>query len=159
MPEKLNALLASDDLPVVGPVTAATLRDFADQPDPPAATQDQVEVMIGKLAMATAQPKVSDAEARERIELYWRALRDIPLADLHAAFDHLLKTARFLPTPAEVRQAAAPSLNRRLWLKFRAKRLVALHEREWREPFEMVKPEDVQALLASVNLNAGAGAE
>jgi hypothetical protein len=55
--------------------------------------------MIGKLAMATAQPKSSDAEASEQLELYWLALRDLPVDDLRAAFVELLRSASSCPSP------------------------------------------------------------
>lgn len=152
--ERLNELLLSTDNPVVGPKTAAALTAFAAEPEPPTATEQQVETMIGKLAMATAQTKVSAAEAEGRLELYWLALRDIPLDDLRGAFVELVRTCTFLPTPAEVRKAASLKGAVRRHAKSRARCLVKLHEREWREPAEQVRPEEVRAVLASVNLAA-----
>ena len=152
--ERLNELLLSTDNPVVGPNTAATLRAFAAQPEPPLASEQQVETMIGKLAMATAQAKVSAAEAEARLELYWLALRDVPLADLREAFVDLVRNSTFLPTPAEVRKVALHKGAVRRYAKSRARCLVKLHEREWREPAELVKPEEVRAVLASVSLAA-----
>jgi hypothetical protein len=106
--------------------------------------------MIGKLAMATAQPKVSDAEAGERLNLYWRALGDLPLDDLRQAFDKLLRTATFLPTPAEIRKAALGFTGKRLYAKSRARFLAWKHDTEWKPEGETVPPEELRALLASV---------
>jgi hypothetical protein len=142
----------SSDNPVVGPKSAAALSAFAEQPEPPLADRDQVETMIGKLAMATAQPKVSDAEATARVEMYWLALRDVPVDDLRAGFLDLLRGCTFLPTPAEVRTAAMRHGALRRHMKSRARWLVKIHEREWREPGDMVDPAEVRALLASVTL-------
>ncbi len=128
------------------------LRAFAAEPEPPLAERDQVDVMIGKLAIATAQPKVSDAEAGERLNLYWRALGDIPLADLRAAFDHLLRTATFLPTPAEVRKAAMQHTGKRLYAKSRARFLAWKHDVEWQPEGEQVSPGELRALMAGLKV-------
>lgn len=147
---KLSELLLSSDSPVVGPKSAVALRAFAAEPEPPLAERDQVDVMIGKLALATAQPKVSDAEAGERLNLYWRALGDIPLEDLRQAFDQLLRTATFLPTPAEVRKAAMQQTGKRLYAKSRARYLAWKHDTEWRPAEDTIPPEELRALLANL---------
>lgn len=110
--------------------------------------RNQVEVMIGKLAMATAQAKVSEDEAAARIELYWLALNDIPIDDLRAAFVDLVRTSKFLPTPAEVRTAALLPGARRRYAKSRARHLAWLHDREWRAPIEAIRPDELEALKA-----------
>lgn len=146
--DKLTALVLGSDSPVVGPVSAGHLRAFAEQPEPPLAEQAQVETMIGKLAIATAQPKVSEAEATARVDLYWLALRDLPVDDLRAAFVELVKTATFLPTPAEVRTAAVRQGAMRRYGKSRARYLAMLHDREWKPPVtDMVDAADVRALV------------
>jgi hypothetical protein len=149
---KLSELLLSGDSPVVGPKSAAALRALIEQPDPPLASQPQVETMIGKLAMATAQAKVSEAEAEVRFEMYWMALRDLPLDDLRAAFVELVRTATFLPTPAEVRSATIRQGALRRYAKSRARHLVWKHETEWKpEQKDWVDPAEVHALLAAAN--------
>ena len=150
--DKLNALVWGTDSPVVGPKSAAALRAYAEQPEPPLPQQSQVEVMIGKLAITTAQTKVSHAEATERLELYWFALKDVPLADLRWAFGELVKSATFLPTPAEVRAVAMKPGAKRRHAKSRARHLAWKHEQEWTEPKELIAPGDVKALLASVSI-------
>jgi hypothetical protein len=138
----------SGDNPVVGPNAARQLSEFAATPEPELASMQQVEVMIGKLAMATAQTKVSKEEADARLEIYWLALNDIPVDDLRAAFVDLVRTSKFLPTPAEVRAAALIPGARRRYAKSRARHLAWLHEREWRAPVETIKPEELEALKA-----------
>lgn len=150
LPSKLHALLMSGDSPIVGPETAKQLTEFAAAPEPELARRDQVEVMIGKLAMATAQAKVSQAEAAERIELYWLALRDLPADDLRAAFLEILRTAKFLPTPAEIREAAMRAGSSRRYAKSRAKFLAWKHLVEWREPVKSISPEEFQQLKAEM---------
>ena len=150
LPDKLNALLLSRESPVVGPDTAATLRAFAETPEPPLPTEGHVETMIGKLAIATAQAKVSQAEANARHELYWLALRDIPLDDLRTAFLTLIRTSKFLPTPAEVRTAAwGPGALRR-YRKSRARHLAWRHDTMWEPPKELLPPDEAKALIASL---------
>lgn len=150
--EKLTALVLGSDSPVVGPASASQLRAYAEQPEPPLADQAQVETMIGKLAIATAQPKVSEAEAAARVDLYWLALRDLPVDDLRAAFVELVKTATFLPTPAEVRTAAVKQGSPRRFAKSRARYLAMLHDTKWKPPVpeaDMVDPAEVRAFLAA----------
>jgi hypothetical protein len=103
--------------------------------------------MIGKLAMATAQPKSSDAEASEQLELYWLALRDLPVDDLRAAFVELLRSASSCPSPpkcAPLRSRpdqpdATPN---------RARYLAWKHSVEWTPPVEKISAEEIAALRA-----------
>lgn len=146
---KLAELVLSWDSPVVGPKSAAALQAYAAQPEPPLADRAQVETLVGKLAMATAQPKTSEAEATARIELYWLALRDLPVDDLRAGFVDLVRACTFLPTPAEVRTAAQRHGALRRHTKSRARYLAWKHEQEWRPSNDdRVDPAEVRALLA-----------
>ena len=106
--------------------------------------------MIGKLAMATAQGKSSLAEASERLDLYWLALNDVPVDDLRGGFAELLRTAKFLPTPAEVRSASVKHGAHRKYLKSRARHLAWLHKRDWQPAVEYVKPEELAALMPNL---------
>lgn len=133
---------------MVGPKTAAMLSAFAEAPEPPVPAMGDVEVMIGKLAMATAQAKVSPEEAAERIEIYWLALRDIPVADLRSAYVAMIRTAKFLPTPAEVRTAALKAGSARRYAKSRARYLAWKHSVEWAPPVEKISTEEIAALRA-----------
>lgn len=138
----------SGDNPVVGPKTARQLSEFAAAPEPESARRDQVEIMIGKLAIATAQTRVSEAEAAERIELYWLALRDLPADDLRGAFVDIVRTATFLPTPAEVRAAAMKVGAARRYAKSRARHLAWKHSIEWRPPVKPISDAEIEALKA-----------
>lgn len=147
--DKLTALVMGTESPVVGPNTAKALREFSEQPEPPLPRREQVETMIGKLAIATAQPKVSQAEAGARLELYWLALRDIPLDDLRAGFIELVRTSTFLPTPAQVRKAAMHAGSPRIHAKSRARYLAMLHDWEWKPPLiDEADPKQVKDCLA-----------
>lgn len=152
MPAKLNDLVLSGDSPVVGPESAKALAAYAALPEPPLATQDQVETMIGKLAMATAQAKVSESEAAARVEMFWLALRDLPVDDLRGAFVDLLRSCTFMPTPAEVRTAAIRHGAQRRYAKSRAKHLAWKHEQEWRPATASVPADELRALLAGVKV-------
>jgi len=151
---KLSALVLGSDSPVVGPHTAAALRTFAAEPEPPMVTQDEVETMLAKLAMATAQAKLTDAETDERMSLYWLALKDLPVADLRAAFVDLLRTSKFLPTPAEIHKAASAKGSKRRHAKSRARHLVWLHERDWKPVADVIPPEELAGLLAATKIGA-----
>jgi len=63
------------DLPTIGPKSAEILQQYVDAPRPPMPDREQVEVMIAKLALATASQKRSQDEEAERLELYWMTLR------------------------------------------------------------------------------------
>ena len=134
--DKLSALLTALDSPVVGPITATALREWLAAPriDPDLPTAERVENMIARLSLATKERAVSEREAKERLDLYWRALRDVPLIDLGRAFDDILKLATFMPTPAEVRSKAARYTALRSYRHSRAKHLVWLHNTRWTPP-------------------------
>ncbi len=134
--DKLSALLTAQDSPVVGPITATALREWLAVPriDPGLPTAERVENMIARLSLATKERAVSEREAKERLDLYWRALRDVPLVDLGRAFDDILKSATFMPTPAEVRSKAARYTALRSYRHSRAKHLVWLHDTKWTPP-------------------------
>lgn len=160
---KLVALVQSGDNPVVGPVTAGKLRLFSDQPEPALITRDEFDVMYAKLALVTlqanAQVDAEDDEADERINLYWLALKDLPGDDLRAAFVDLLRTAKFLPTPAEIHKVAAAKGMKRRHAKSRARHLVWLHDRDWKPAAETIAPEELAGLLAAAKVATDVPAE
>lgn len=133
--DRLNALLASGNSPTVGPNTAGELRTFLDaQPSLDMPTQDRIDTMIGKLAIATKERRLSVAENSERLDVYWRALRDLPMIDLARGYDDLIRTKTWMPTPAEVRAAAMVYTKGRSFKASRARYLLMLHERNWSPP-------------------------
>jgi len=122
---------------VIGPKTAAALTAWIEaQPIPEVATEERIDNMIAKLGMATKERQLSKEANDARLDLYCRALRDVPVIDLGKGFDDLLRTCTFMPTPAEVYQAAKKHTHQRDWKVHRAKHLVWLHRQEWSPPRE-----------------------
>ena len=156
--DRLNALVSTNDpgayLPIVGPNSAAALRTYLDAATPPMPTIDHVDSMLAKLSMALPKAQVSKAEARERLEIYWRALKGISLPDLHHAFAKLIKTARFFPSAAEIMDIAAETARVRNSRRAIAQQLIWKHEREWRPPPEPLT-DDQKTQLSTILDNAG----
>lgn len=92
--------------------------------------------MLGRLSLALPKAHMSDAEAKARVDLYWRALSRHALVDLREAFDVILRTCRFFPTIMQIEEAIAPIRARRMARVNRATMLILKHEREWRPPLE-----------------------
>ncbi|MCK0531466.1 hypothetical protein [Sphingobium agri] len=153
LPAKLDALLEENrsftDLPVVGPVSAAHLREYVASCQPPMPAREQIERMIGRIAVMMPSPKLTDKEAAERLSLYGRALSVHALPDLHAAFDVIVRTCRFFPTVAEIEAIIAPIKGRRTRREGTARMILLKHEREWSEPQENLTADEAQ-LLGSI---------
>ena len=79
-------------------------------------------------------------------QAYQEGLADIPLPDLHAACDQLVKSSTFMPKVAEIREAASRTMNRRLARQARCRMLVLRHERDWVDPCDMLTPVDAANL-------------
>lgn len=152
MSDKLNALLASGETPVIGPNNAQALREWVAQAeafeealDRP--TEDRVENLVARLATATAFRHTSTKEAREAHTLYWRVLRDLPLIDLAAAFDSLVRTSTFMPKPAEIFAEAKRHTVRRAFRVSRAKHLIWKHETEWKPQATTIPQAEASAII------------
>lgn len=107
--------------------------------------------LVAELSLATSQGKMSEDEAGALLELYWRALKDVPLIDLRRGAAKLLKTSKFRPTPAEFRTAAMLAGAPRKYAKSRARFLVFKHETEWvppLDPSDIPTPEEMEAIKA-----------
>lgn len=145
-----------NESPVVGPKTATGLRTWINEAEAFEATlelptRERIENMVGLLSTATAVRHTSTAEAKAALDLYWRALRVVPLADLNACFDDLLRRSTFLPKPAEIYAAANRITNLRRFRISRAKHLVWVHKHQWTPPVnDRVTPEDIAAIKAQV---------
>lgn len=152
--DKLVALLVSGESKIIGPNTAAALREWIPQAEAWEAalerpTRERLESMIARLSVATAKAKMSPAEAQEAHELYWAVLAPVPLIDLAAAYRELLRTATFMPKPAEILSIAQRPASLRAYRISRAKHLVWKHEVEWVPPVtEPVSIADVRAVMA-----------
>jgi hypothetical protein len=116
-------------------------------------TADNVDKLVSRLALATKERPLAPAEAKERLTLFWRVLRDLPMLDLAAGFGDLLRTKTFMPTPAEVYSAANLHRARRNWILSRAKHLIHLHERDWIPPVpveEQVTHHELEAVKLQI---------
>jgi hypothetical protein len=153
--EKLKGLLLGGESPVVGPITAGELRTFvASAPQPELATIDDVEEHVSALALAKKEKSSSTGEAKARLELFWRVLKGCTRNDLVRGTDKLLREpSPWMPTPGELSYAVGSYRAQREYALSRAAYLIKLHEREWTPPIppeDMVKPEDLIALSASI---------
>jgi hypothetical protein len=152
---KLSGLLLGPDSPVVGPNTAAALREWYTAAEAHEAALElpdagRIENMVSRLATATAFRKLSKDEAKEVHGLYRRALSDLPLVDLATAFDKLLRTSTFMPKPAEMRAEANLAGSKRRYPVSRARFLVWRHDTLWHPPVEVVTPEEMAEVRAQV---------
>lgn len=151
LPSKLSSLLDQklnfNDLPVIGPVSAGQLRAYVSACQPPAAAPDQINRMLTRVANMMPSPRGMTAEeAEERMATYRRTLTSHALPDLHAAFDTILRKCRFFPTIAEIEEIIAPIRAKRTARATRATMLIFKHDREWREPQEMLTAEEAAQL-------------
>jgi hypothetical protein len=114
--------------------------------------REQVEVMIAKLSLATASQKRSQDEEAERLELYWLTLRIYPLVDLRSAFIKLLRTCKFMPTPAEIDSVVQnEGYDRRRRIN-RAKHLLMIHYRDYTPPQEYVTADELEDLRKNLEI-------
>ena len=160
--DKLSALLDSGNSPVIGPKHAAMLQAYLDAPRPALAmpSPERVDNMIGRLATATKERKLTTAEHAERLDLYWRVLRDVPMIDLAAGYDKLLRTCIFMPTPAEVLKACAGFTAKREYRKSRARHLLWKHRVEYRDtppPLTSDEAEELRSVLGNALRNMAHG--
>ena len=141
-----------NDILTIGPKSAEILQQFVDAPRPPMPEREQVEVMIAKLSLATATQKRSVDEEAARLELYWMTLRIYPLVDLRSAFLKLLRTCKFMPTPAEIDSVVQDEgYNRRRRIN-RAQYLLQIHKRDYVPPQEYVTAEELQELRSNLQI-------
>ncbi len=155
LPAKLDELLMGSDIPTIGPKSAEILQQFVDAPRPPMPEREQVEVMIAKLSLATATQKRSVDEEAERLELYWMTLRIYPLVDLRSAFLKLLRTCKFMPTPAEIDSVVQDEGYARRRRINRAIVLLQIHKRDYIPPKEYVTAEELQELRSGLQIGQG----
>jgi hypothetical protein len=143
-----------DHLPTIGPKTAEVLQKFVDAARPPMPEREQVEVMIAKLSLATANQKRSIQEETERLELYWITLRIYPLVDLRSAFIKLLRTCKFMPTPAEIDTVVQEEGYGRRRRIGRTKYLIQIHKRDYVPLIEYVTAEELADLRSNLEIGA-----
>jgi hypothetical protein len=117
--------------------------------------REQVDVMIAKLSLATANQKRSVDEEAERLELYWMTLRIYPLIDLRSGFLKLLRTCKFMPTPAEIDSVVQAEGSERRRKRARASYLLQIHKREYVPPQEYVTAEELAELRKNLQIGQG----
>lgn len=120
------------ELPLPTPAERAALgRAIAEmeaaQAGAPAAA---IDIAIGQLALAFPPVKQSEAAAVARLALYREALADLPPDILAAAVKACIRTCRFFPTVAEIREGARGPLAVREWQLGRLRMLAWRHDRE-----------------------------
>lgn len=112
------------------------------------ATPDQIAAALATVSFALPS-RMTDVDAEARLEVYIKALNDIPVDVLNDACMEAVKSCKFFPKVAELRQFAKPELVRRQWRKFLLEQLAEKHDRDWRPPVpacQLVKPEDLAKL-------------
>jgi hypothetical protein len=164
LPERL-ALLVSNSLPELLPEITA---DEAEQIEaalavyeahPKGSTPRQINKMMTKLALAYPNAKLSVEEAGARLELYEQMLADLDVDLLAAGFSAAVKTLKFFPSVAELRdlamkQPATPRFQQRY-------RLRTLLEHYRNKPVAIeppVTPEQRAAIKAELGLEREASA-
>lgn len=135
LPAALAAALDSREsvleLKVPGPVSRAALQAYVDGARPPLADEEEIDTIISGLAVALRRPKGDNGVAEVKLDIYASALADIPMVDLCAASDILIKTEIFFPTVAEIRAAAARAAGPRSRRIARARVMIVRHDRDW----------------------------
>jgi hypothetical protein len=147
---------SSNQMPVVGPKSAAALREFLEHPEPPLATLDWIEAQIGTLSIKPHR-KATVADMAMILKTYITILRVYPRVDLGYAFGRLLRENKWFPDISEIVELAAYAKGQRDFKRIQAATLIAKHEREWTPPIpddQRVPPDDVAALLAELRIGA-----
>lgn len=143
-----------------GPTSTSQLREFvahhAEQRMP---TDEEIDTIVSGLALVLPRQKEDTAIAAVKLDAYCKALSDIPLADLEAARDHLVKTARWFPTVSEIREAAQRTLGRRNAKIARARLMIRRHEEEWRAPEPTITPEEFARMKRALPFTVDASTE
>lgn len=143
-------------MPIVGPKSAAALREFIEHPEPPVATEEWIEAQIGTLSIKPHR-KATVADMAMILKTYVAVLAQYPRADLGYAFGRLLRESKWFPDISEILVHADYCRNTRSCKKVQAKVLLMKHEREWIAPIpedQIVKPEEVAALVSELRFGA-----
>lgn len=146
----LNSRQSVLELKVPGPVSRAALQAYVDGALPPLAHEEEIDTIVAGLAIALPRKKDSAQTDGAKLDIYATALADVPLVDLNAAADTLIKTARFFPTVAEIRAAAAKAGGPRTARIARAELMILRHDRDWVPPIPAADVVDVGGMMANV---------
>lgn len=143
-------------MPVVGPKSAAALREYIQHPEPPLATVEWIEAQIGTLSIKPHR-KATVADMAMILRTYIAVLSEYPRTDLGYAFGRLLRENKWFPDVSEIVELANYCRRTRRFRKSQAEVLLAKHEREWTPPIpedQRVKPEEVAALVSELKIGA-----
>lgn len=122
------------ELKVPGPVSRALLQAYVDGARPPLADEEEIDTIVARLAVALPRKRDEPDVDGAKLDIYTGALSDLPLIDLRAASDWLIKNARFFPSVAEIRAAVAKVAGPRNARIARAEVMILRHDRDWTPP-------------------------
>lgn len=143
-----------NEMPVVGPNTAAELQAFIDHPEPPQAEVDWIQKQITMLSIKPSR-KQSVSDAKMILQTYTAVLKPYSRADLGYAFGRLLRENKWFPDISEIVELADYPRAQRNFKKHQARALVMKHKRDWidlSEDKEVVDPEEVRALIKELSI-------
>lgn len=146
--------MSMNEMPVIGPKSAAELQSFIDHPEPPPAEVTWIRKQIGLLSQKPSR-RMGTLDAEMIVETFERLLKGYSRADLGYAFGQIMRKSKWFPDVADVIEYADYSVTQRSTKRVRAKMLIMKHERDWTPPIpedQIIKPEEVQALLAEMKL-------
>jgi hypothetical protein len=105
--------------------------------------------VICKVALAFPSAKLNDEEAEARLELYADALADVPADVLGEACMAVVRTGRFFPAIAEIREKCG-GLAKRQWELSKIRALIATHDRLYQEPGKPLTDDEREQFTAIV---------
>lgn len=159
-------MLVSNSLPECVPTISDDEADAIEsalavyEAHPKGSTPRQINKMMTRLALAYPNAKLSVEEAGARLELYEQMLADIDVDLLGAAFAAAVKTLKFFPSVAELRDLAmSQPATPRFQQKYRLRQLLANHRAAPPIALEPpVTPEQRAAIKAELGLEGEAAA-
>lgn len=116
------------------------------------ASIDDIDQHVSALSLASKERPLTKQDAKARLDIYARALRDVTKADLARGTDDLLRSVTFMPTPAEILKAANRYAAKREFAHFRAREILRAHAK-WEPPLkdeDRATPEDIAAIKQQV---------
>lgn len=111
-------------------------------------TPEHISKCLGTVSFALPS-RMTDMDAAARLEVYIETLGDIPPDVLGEACVEAVKTCKFFPKVAELRELSAKGMLTRRWRKYTLEWLARKHDEEWAEPVpkhDLVGPEKLAAL-------------
>ena len=91
-----------------------------------------------------------DSEAEFKLEIYIKALSDLPRWTIRRAVDEITKTEDWFPQPSKIRRSADKHLSKARWRKHCLEQ--ALRRADGPTPDDIVTPEQAAAILVEFGL-------